>query len=189
MKNFIFATVSGFALLIAQGAVAKENTATPSTTMEKKESHKHTAKTSQKHRKHHARHGKMMHPAQIGGVYVVFPPVVTNGCDTCAAQAAPHYYSGRQDCPYMYHGGYFWYPDAQGTMLKGYTPYQVEGKYWYASRLHPHTVYVERAPRVYAYPYPMQAPNPMDDELYEMQTSPMAKKWDSAPDKQGASAN
>lgn len=182
MKNFIFATVSGLALLVAQGAVAKEDTSAPTTTTEKK-----VSALSHKHKTQHHKH-RATHRAQGADVYVVFPPVVENGCDACAVQAVPQYYAGRQDCLYLYHGGYFWYPNAQGTLLKGYTPYHAGGRYWYASRLHPHTVYVERAPMVYAYPYPMQTPNPVDDELYEMQTSPMAKKWGSAPDKQGAAA-
>jgi len=187
MKNFIFATVSGLTLLVAQGVLAKEDTSAPTTTMEKKisaPSHKHKAK----HHKQQAHRGKSTHRAQVADVYVIFPPVVENGCDTCAAQAAPQYYAGRQDCPYMYYGGYFWYPNAQGTLLKGYTPYHTEGRYWYASRLHPHAVYIEGTPMVYTYPYSMQAPNPLDEELYEMQTSPMAKKWESAPDKQGTTA-
>lgn len=211
MKNFIFATVSSLALLIAAEASAQETgnmgetaPTTPSTenpdskmmdikpapTAPSKEmeqnpdskmmelkppvsSKEMTSKNApKKHKKHQKSHKETIYPAVIKEGYVVYPPINAQGRSMCA----PSYYMGNPQCPYQYHGGYFWYPHARGNMLEGYTPYHDTRMYWYPSHMHPHMIYVNRAPMIYVYPHPMDAP------LYYGQSEPMRKKWESAPE-------
>lgn len=123
--------------------------------------HKHHAKKAH-HHKHHA--GSAYHPADVGGVYITLPPM------------NPELYWGRTDCPYLYHGGYFWYPHTRMDLLANYTPYGMGGRYWYPSHMHPHMVYINRTPLVYTYPYPMGVPHPMDGAMYGAQPAPMLPK-------------
>lgn len=141
----------------------------------------HTASHKVRHHKphHHPHHkGGAYYPVEVQGVYVTFPPMDVHGNPVCN----PEYYWGKTDCPYMYHGGYFWYPHSRADMLSDYVPYNAGGMYWYASYMHPHMVYAQRAPMAYAYPYPLYAPHPMDRALYQGQSAPMAQKWGTAPD-------
>ncbi|MBL8677384.1 MAG: hypothetical protein JNJ47_08250 [Alphaproteobacteria bacterium] len=136
------------------------------------------------HRKHHGKHSASMgHPqypnqADIGGVFVTFPPMDLG--DACR----PEFYAGRTECPYVYHGGYFWYPHINATMLEGYTPSLLRGMYWYPSYMHPYVVYAQKAPVVYTIPYVLSKPLPSDSAMYKAQTAPMRKKWESAPEMQ-----
>ncbi|MBY0500474.1 MAG: hypothetical protein K2P93_00540 [Alphaproteobacteria bacterium] len=197
MKNFVLAAVSGFALiaatsLCAQGEEKKgADQAAPDAmapvaadkkapTPEKKApvaSHKH-------HGKHHAHKG---HPhkhhhhrgearTEVNGVFVAFPPVDARG----VAVIVPEYYAGKRDCPYMYHGGYFWYPHTRADMMPGYTPHCANNACWYASYAHPHRVYVEGENMVFV------LPNSMDGAMYRGRMAPMEKKWESAPEMESA---
>ena len=136
------------------------------------------------HRKHHGKHpAPMGHPqypnqAEIGGVFVTFPPMDLG--NTCR----PEFYAGRTECPYVYHGGYFWYPHINATMLNGYTPSLLRGMYWYPSYMHPYAVYTQKAAVVYTMPYVLNRPLPSDSAMYNAQTAPMRKKWESAPEMQ-----
>lgn len=200
MKSFIFATVSSVALLLAYEARA-EDAATPPAAPEapamKSEAapapmhhaapaHKKAAAAHHhKHRHHHGHHHHKHHAmgnynAEIGGIFVTFPPFDECGRPVCT----PAYYAGNPECPYQYHGGYFWYPHARGNLLQGYAPYHFQGRYWYASRMHPHMVYADRTPLVYTYPYPLH--HPMDGRVYAVQPAPMQQKWESAPSMQPA---
>lgn len=143
-----------------------------------------------KHHGHHARHHAYMggHPqypnqADIGGVFVTFPPMDLGDA------FRPEFYSGRTECPYAYHGGYFWYPHANATMLNGYNPAMIRGMYWYPSYMHPHSVYTQRAPLAYTLPYVLNRPLPSDSAMYKAQTAPMHKKWESAPEMQPGQMN
>ena len=129
---------------------------------------------------HHPRHHYMEpgHRVPVERVYVTFPPI--NECGQPIL--GPAYYWGNPQCPYLYHGGYFWYPHARADMLKGYTPYYDQRWYWYASRTHPHAVYIDRTPLAYTHPYPLHMVNPMDRTMYRMQGAPMQKKWEDAPE-------
>lgn len=192
MKKFIFATVSGLALSLAYPVYAEDASSTDVTTPAEAAAaptaasaapaapkaatapmakvvhhHKHHAH----HHKHHAHSHVGMATTEVAGVYVTFPPVDECGRPVCT----PSYYAGNQECPYQYHGGYFWYPHAHANLLEGYVPYNYNGMYWYASRMHPHVVYVDRTPMVYTLPHPM------DGRMYAVQPAPMARKWESAP--------
>jgi len=143
---------------------------------------KHHGHHVKHHGKHHAKHHTHMgHPqypnqADIGGVFVTFPPMDLG--DTCR----PEFYAGRTECPYVYHGGYFWYPHINATMLRGYTPSLLRGMYWYPSYMHPYAVYTQKAAVVYTMPYVLNRPLPSDSAMYNAQTAPMRKKWESAPE-------
>ncbi|MBX9785786.1 MAG: hypothetical protein K2Y08_00460 [Alphaproteobacteria bacterium] len=146
----------------------------------------HPAKHHGKHHgKHHPHMGHPQYPnqANIGGVFVTFPPMDLG--DTCR----PEFYTGRTECPYVYHGGYFWYPHVNATMLNGYTPSLLRGMYWYPSYMHPYAVYTQRAPIAYTLPYVLSRPLPSDSAMYKAQTAPMRKKWDSAPEMQPGQVN
>jgi len=150
-----------------EGAMApagKENKGMKKEGMAKKEApcgHKHHGKRHHKHR-HHA-----MPTSSEQNFYM--PVVQPCGCETtcesnpCEATTCegsvvtPQYYGGNQANPYWYAGGYFWYPHSRADVLTGYQPLNVDGMYWYPSRLHPHAVYVEKAKMVYTYPRPLQA--------------------------------
>lgn len=153
----------------------------------------HHAKHHGHHAKHHGHHAK--HPAyvgghpqypnqaDIGGVFVTFPPM------DLGENYRPEFYAGRTECPYAYHGGYFWYPHTNATMLNGYNPARLRGMYWYPSYMHPHAVYTQRAPLAYTLPYALNKPLPSDSAMYRTQTAPMQKKWESAPEMQPGQMN
>jgi hypothetical protein len=79
--------------------------------------------------------------------YVTFPPA--QGCNL------EYYCCGASSYPYAYYGGYFWYPQNNATALAGYTPSYWNGSYWYASRMHPHMLYVEGQGASYVVPLNM----------------------------------
>lgn len=205
MKNLILAAVSVVALTAASGVNAQDQNQTQAPDTSKMlelqapaasdssnkmmELHapaasskimKHKAAPHHKahhHKKHHHKHhpaGSAYHPIEVDGVFITLPPM------------NPELYWGRGDCPYIAHGGYFWYPHARADLLANYAPYGVGGRYWYPSYMHPHMVYIDRAPLVYTYPYPLNAPHPMDRAMYKVQPAPMAKKWKTAPDVRSA---
>lgn len=191
MKNFIFATVSGLALSLSYAAVAKEAATTQAAPaqqaemMKVKPAPKHVAAPHHKHHGHHKHHVAMSGATPtVEGIYVAFPPLNDCGEQTCI----PSYYAGNPDCPYQYHGGYFWYPQAKGDVLVGYNPYYHQGLYWYASRMHPHMVYVEKRGLVFVHPYPLHAPHVMDKTMHDMQEAPMEVKFIGAPVERPAKA-
>lgn len=102
-------------------------------------------KSATKAHKHHA-HKHHKHHARVNPVYVAFPPA-----QGCVVQD----YCGTASCPYVYHGGYFWYPHTQANLVLDYTPSQWNGNYWYASHHHPHVVYLNRQAASYVLPYTM----------------------------------
>lgn len=198
MKNFIFATVSGLALVLAYPALAEDapaatpeasapvadpaaaapKAAAPLAHKSTAHHHKHAAHAhANAHHHHHKAHPMGHYAAEVGGVYVTFPPFDECGRQVCA----PSYYWGNPEYAYQYHGGYFWYPHARGNLLPGYSPYNYQNMYWYASRMHPHMVYVDRAPLVFTHPYAMYMPHPMDGAMQIIQPAPMQGKWDGAP--------
>lgn len=75
--------------------------------------------------------------------YVIFPANFNSNIE---------YYGEENAYPYVYYGGYFWYPKTEATILTGYVPTYWNGYYWYASRVHPHHVYVERQDALYLLP-------------------------------------
>ncbi len=93
--------------------------------------HCHPKHHGHHHHRHHAHHA---HHVAADVEYVAFP--AAQGCNV-------EYYQGATTCPYVCHGGYFWYPHAQATIIPGYTPANWNGNYWYASRMHPHAIYAE----------------------------------------------
>jgi hypothetical protein len=146
---------------------------------------KHHAKRHGKHHgKHHASAGHPQYPneAEIGGVFVTFPPMDLNLCK-------PQNFCGKPECPYVSYEGYFWYPEARQNLLAGYTPAQLRGMYWYPSHTHPHMVYATKTRAVYTHPYVLNRPYPMDGAMYTAQEFPMEKKWESAPDMKPGQAN
>ncbi len=189
MKNFILVTVSSVAFLAAAGANAQQESTAPTmpdqamektppaAPMHKEMAHKKSHKHKHYKHKHHKHHGMTMHPTQIKGIYVTFPPADECGRPVCT----PAYYWSNPQWFYQYHGGYFWYPRAHGNLLTGYTPYFIHGRYWYASRMHPHMVYVDRTPLVYVHPYPLHMAHPRDGVVYPLQSAPMQQKWESSP--------
>ena len=160
MKNFVITTVSVFALLGAANAqearleTMKEERAAH--VMEGKENcpphHKH--RKAHKHHKHHAHRG---HAQQQGAlaVRVNFPPVNVSTFSACPCE----YYQDNKDYGYVWHEGYFYYPQPHGEMLPGYTPCQREGSFWYPSRLHPHAVYVDKQNMMPHEVYPVEEAN------------------------------
>ncbi len=105
---------------------------------------KHHAHKKQ-HHKHHPHHKAPVAPRAEG--HVTFPPA--QGCNL------EYYCCGASNYPYVYHGGYFWYPQSEATALAGYTPSYWNGSYWYASRMHPHMLYVEGQGATYVVPLNM----------------------------------
>ncbi|MBI2707821.1 MAG: hypothetical protein HYX35_05890 [Proteobacteria bacterium] len=97
----------------------------------------------QAHKVHNKHHHKPKHIAPMQNMQVTFPPA--QGCNV-------DYYCGTTTCPYVYHGGYFWYPHTQSTVLPGYTPSYWNGAYWYASRMHPHMLYIDGQGASYVVP-------------------------------------
>jgi hypothetical protein len=85
-------------------------------------------------------------------------PTCAPACEPLPATCTPECFGGNTACPYIYHGGYFYYPNASAAMLAGYTPVAIGGSYWYPSQMHPHVVYVERKPVLYVMPQPMNKP-------------------------------
>jgi len=81
--------------------------------------------------------------APLKGTCVTFPTNFNSNID---------YYGEENGYPYVYYGGYFWYPKTEATVLNGYTPTYWNGYYWYASRIHPHHVYVEKQDALYLLP-------------------------------------
>lgn len=157
MKNFVIATASVVALLSAAHAEEKSNEMTQSETYtvqtKEKESrpatHKRHAHKRHRHHKHaHRGHG---HPGPLA-VFVNYPPVNPAAFSACACE----YYQGKQECPYVYHEGYYWYPHARAELLAGYTPQFVRGSYWYPSRLHPHAIYIDKQNMMPHEVYPVQ---------------------------------
>lgn len=82
-------------------------------------------------------------------------------CEPLPPTCTPQCFGGVTAYPYMYHGGYFYYPNAQGTLVAGFTPTYMNGAYWYASRMHPYDVYAERRPVLYVMPHGMHTPHAM----------------------------
>jgi hypothetical protein len=80
-------------------------------------------------------------PVQQTTVYVRLPETPT-----------VEYYGSVPTNTYIYHSGYFWYPESNAGLLEGYQPIYWNGQYWYASRVHPHQVYVEKRDLVYVLP-------------------------------------
>jgi hypothetical protein len=80
-------------------------------------------------------------PTQQTTVYVRLPSTPT-----------VEYYGSVPTNTYVYYGGYFWYPESNAGLLEGYEPLYWNGQYWYASRIHPHQVYVEKRDLVYILP-------------------------------------
>ena len=104
--------------------------------------------------------------------YVEFPPKNEEG----NIMYHPEFYMSDQSRPYVYHGGYWWYPHADATMVEGYMPIMHEGYYWYASEVGPDVFYGSNAgPVVFVVPHPMD--KPMDDAI----GSPMEKDHVHAP--------
>lgn len=80
-------------------------------------------------------------PAQQTTVYIRLPSTPT-----------VEYYGSVPTSSYIYYSGYFWYPESDAGLLEGYQPIYWNGQYWYASRVHPHHVYVEKRDLVYVLP-------------------------------------
>jgi hypothetical protein len=117
-------------------------------------------------RKHHVKHHKAhKYHAQSRPVHVAFPPA-----QGCVVQD----YCGTASCPYVNHGGYYWYPQTQATMISGYSPSYWNGNYWYASHHHPHVVYVDGQAVKYVQPYTM-------DTAYHMYHNHMVSSYKYAP--------
>lgn len=197
MKNFVLAAVSGFALIAATSVCAQgedkkgddvkaSEKAVPEAADAKGKAsaknaapaHKHHVREGhhKPHHKPHHRHHRAEGRTEINGVFVTFPPVDARG----VAVIVPEYYAGKRDCPYMYHGGYFWYPHTRADMMPGYTPHCANNACWYASYAHPHKVYIEGENMVFVLPHPMDA------AMYRGQMAPMQKKWESAPEMESA---
>jgi hypothetical protein len=121
--------------------------------------HKHHKHHAPKHHKHHA-YQPPMRP-----VYVAFPPA-----QECVVQD----YCGTTSCPYVNHGGYFWYPHNQANLVLNYSPSYWNGSYWYASHHHPHVRYVDRQAAAYVVPYTM-------DSAYHMYHNHMVSPYMAAP--------
>lgn len=168
MKNFVIATVSAVALLGT--AVYAENRSAPmmkeSNPAHEMPAHERAAGNEtcpphhkkhhahHKHKKHHHRHVDRGHRGHPLAVYVNYPPLNVAAFSACGCE----YYQGNQAFGYIYHEGYYWYPQLRGDMLIGYEPYNMQGYYWYPSRLHPHAVYVDRQSPLHPslYPVPME---------------------------------
>lgn len=157
MKSFVIATVSVFALLGAANAEEKaaemNKESKPAHTMEGKE-HCPPHLKHHKHHKHHGHHGHKGHMRQghALAVYVNYPLLNVAAFSECPCE----YYEGNQAHPYIWHEGYFWYPHAQADVLLGYTPHHMHGSYWYPSRVHPHTVYIDQQNMMPHEIYPVQ---------------------------------
>jgi Ni/Co efflux regulator RcnB len=163
MKNFVIATVSAVALL-STAAIAEENSATMLQEVAQHKAAEHHQKSGEhcskhhhkKHHKgkHHRHHVDRGHPG--GGhplwVAVNFPPVNVAAFSACPCE----YYQGNQEFRYIYHEGYYWYPQMRADLLAGYQPCQVQGYYWYPSIIVPHAVYIENVSPFHPTLYPVQ---------------------------------
>lgn len=164
MKNFVIATVSVVALLGTavhaenrSAPMMKESNPAPAHEMAGKPecpTHHKKHRAHHKHKKHHHRHVDRGHRGGPLAVYVNYPPLNVAAFSACGCE----YYQGNQAFGYIYHEGYYWYPQLRGDMLIGYEPYNMQGYYWYPSRLHPHAVYVDRQSPLHPslYPVPME---------------------------------
>lgn len=154
MKNFVIATVSAVALL-STAATAEENSATmlKEVVHQKAAEHHHVQHHQKKHYKgkHHHKHVDRGHHGGPLAVYVNYPPLNIAAFSACPCE----YYQGNQEYRYIYHEGYYWYPQMNATLLVGYNPHYMLGYYWYPSRLHPHAVYVEMQSPLHPSLYPM----------------------------------
>lgn len=150
MKNFVIATVSAVALLganaYAQEHSPKVEKVRPTPIVAGKAAPHHPAHA---HHKHHAHHGH--HQGHPLAVYVNYPPVNVAAFGACPCE----YYQDNKDYGYVWHEGYFWYPQAHANLLVGYAPHHMRDSYWYPSRLHPHAVYVERQHMTHPHLYPV----------------------------------
>lgn len=159
MKNFVIATVSVFALLSAANAAeekAPETMTEGKPAMEGKECpphHKHPKHHGHKHHghKHHGHRGSM-HQHHALAVYVNYPLLDVAAFSACQQE----YYQGNQAYGYIWHEGYFWYPQMHADLLVGYTPHYMHGYHWYPSRVHPHAVYVDKQSMMPHEIYPVQ---------------------------------
>ncbi len=175
MKKVILAAISGAALISVSAVSADEKkmeTPAPASMDKKMPSKEAMPVKSQhkKHHKHHHHHHGMDGRAEINGVYVTLP-VNVNG----QIEFLPEYYAGNKNFPYLYHGGYFWYPHARNDIMAGYTPHCANGKCWYSSYVHPHMHYVQGENMV------VVLPHRMDGVIFEGHNTPMMQKWGSAP--------
>jgi hypothetical protein len=187
MKSYVLATASVLAIMMSGANAIEEKgdnaVATP-TAEQAMKGHAEKGPMAEKkaehpcptHKRHHKKHRKHAHHAKPTSTESNFymPVVQPCGCETtCEASpceatccegsvVTPEYYGGNQAHPYWYAGGYFWYPHSRADMLPQYTPLNVDGMYWYPSRLHPHSVYAEKAQVVYTYPRPLQAQMAME---------------------------
>ena len=156
MKNFVIATVSAVALL-GTAAYAVEGPAhqmpqgaAPAHQMGEHHAMKaeHCPSHHRKkhhHKKHHKVHHKHRHVEHCGHggplhVRVNFPPYDVSAFSACPCE----YYQGNQACQYVYHDGYYWYPQTRADLWAGFRPINVRGSHWYPSILHPHAVYAEK---------------------------------------------
>jgi hypothetical protein len=147
MKNFVITTVSVFALLgnayanvdaQEKSAEMKEAAPAPAHEMAGKKAAHHGHRAHHGHHKHHGHHAHQGHRPLA--VYVNYPPVSLEAFSACPCE----YYQGNQEYQYVWHEGYFWYPHPHAGLVPGYTPPFVRGQHWYASRSHPHQIYVDR---------------------------------------------
>lgn len=179
MKNFLFAAVSGLALITAfevnaetnqQGqsdpvdtieVIAIEDIEAPAKPDQKASKHSKARTHHQAVRAHQAAQARLdkrsgFHPAYPNhplGIRAELPLLTLKDCGSCQVE----YYGSHPDCAYQYYGGYFWYPHTAANVLSGYVPHSLNGRYWYASHMHPHMVYVQRAPLIFVHPVPMHA--------------------------------
>lgn len=96
----------------------------------------------------------------------VCAPTPAPACEPLPPTCTPQCFGGVTSYPYIAHGGYFYYPNAQGTMVAGYNPTYMNGAYWYASRQHPYDVYAERRPVLYVMPHGMHTPHAMQHHAH-----------------------
>jgi hypothetical protein len=158
MKNFVIATVSAVALL-GTAAYAEENSATMMKEVtpahqkagENCPPHHKKKHHTNKHRKHHKHHVHRGHRGGPLAVRVHFPPVNVGAFSACPCE----YYQGNQEARYVYHEGYYWYPQMRADLWMGYQPVQMHGFHWYPSILHPHAVYVEKQSPLHPNLYPV----------------------------------
>lgn len=173
MKKVILAAISGAALISisAVSADEKKMEAPAPASMDKKMPTKEAMPLKHHHAKHrHHHHHGMDGRTEIDGVYVTLP-VNVNG----QIEFLPEYYVGNKNFPYLYHGGYFWYPHARHDIIAGYVPHCANGRCWYASYVHPHMHYVQGENMV------VVLPHRMDGVIFDGHNTPMMQKWGSAP--------
>lgn len=93
-----------------------------------------------------------MHEGRPLAVYVDIPLVDAAAFNACQ----PEFYQGNQAHAYIWHQGYFWYPHAHGGLLAGYKAHHAHGSYWYPSRVHPHSFYIDQQTMIPHEIYPVQ---------------------------------